>query len=311
MKLVSIVIPVYNCANSLSLCVDSVLAQTYEKLDILLIDDGSNDNSYYLCLEYKEKDSRIRVFHHENHGVSFTRNIGIENANGDYIMFIDSDDTVMPEMVEHYISTIDNCFADIVIGGIIFDREGNFEKVLPPQQADCAESAIEYIIQNNGGIFGYVPNKMYSAVLLKSNGIRFPEHIPVQEDLLFFLDAVVVAKRIVTIQYAGYVYDYSEGDKKAEHKLLIRNQIRIIEKAQKYSSIDISFSKRRLGNLLTEGLMNSRRKTSKELINDYISIEGLSKNLDPSIMDSANSRIIVWLSKHKFIHCLNLYLRLR
>ena len=97
---VSIIVPVYNVDKFLHKCVDSILAQTLTDFELLLVDDGSKDNSGLICDKYAAKDSRVRVFHKENGGVSSARNLGLENAQGDWIIFIDSDDWIEPNMLK-------------------------------------------------------------------------------------------------------------------------------------------------------------------------------------------------------------------
>ena len=103
--LISIVIPVYNVEQYLGECVDSVIAQTYREWEIILIDDGSTDSSGSICDGYAKKDDRVRVVHQTNGGVSSARNAGIEAANGEYLMFVDSDDTIIPETLALMVST--------------------------------------------------------------------------------------------------------------------------------------------------------------------------------------------------------------
>ena len=98
--LISVIIPVYNVEEYLCECVDSVLVQTYQNFEIILVDDGSTDSSGRICDEYAEKDSRISVIHQENRGPSKTRNTGLNNANGKYIYFLDSDDYIENNALE-------------------------------------------------------------------------------------------------------------------------------------------------------------------------------------------------------------------
>ena len=100
MNLISIIIPVYNVEKYLAKCLDSVLNQTYKNLEIILVDDGSKDNSGAICDEYAKRDNRIIVVHQKNSGVSKARNLGMSMATGDYIGFIDSDDTIEANMYE-------------------------------------------------------------------------------------------------------------------------------------------------------------------------------------------------------------------
>lgn len=97
---ISVIVPVYNTEHHIGECIESVLAQTYASFELLLVDDGSTDRSGKICDEYALRDSRVKVFHTENHGVSHARNTGLSNAKGDFIFFIDSDDTIEPECLE-------------------------------------------------------------------------------------------------------------------------------------------------------------------------------------------------------------------
>ncbi len=107
---ISVIVPVYNVEQYLPRCIDSILAQTFTDFELLLIDDGSRDNSGKICDEYAEKDSRIRVFHKENGGVSSARNVGLDNTCGEYVSFIDSDDWIGPSFLplipQHYNLTL-------------------------------------------------------------------------------------------------------------------------------------------------------------------------------------------------------------
>ena len=109
---VSIIIPVYNSEPYLSRCLDSVLAQTYPKIEVLLIDDGSTDNSYAICQQYAQRDSRMKVIHQQNQGAAAARNTGLDNATGEYIMFCDSDDILSEGTNIHigdWIVLVSNC----------------------------------------------------------------------------------------------------------------------------------------------------------------------------------------------------------
>ena len=114
MPKISVIVPVYNTEQYLHRCIDSILAQTYTDFELLLIDDGSKDNSGKICNEYAAKDSRVRVFHKENGGVSSARNIGLDNAKGGWISFVDSDDWISTEYLENLFNAVDNT-VDLVV----------------------------------------------------------------------------------------------------------------------------------------------------------------------------------------------------
>ena len=109
---VSVIIPVYNVEKYLKDCINSILNQTYSNWEMILVDDGSVDNSGDICDKFSKNDSRIHVIHQTNKGVSFARNKGIEKANGEYLIFIDSDDWIENNMFEEMITAINNTKAD-------------------------------------------------------------------------------------------------------------------------------------------------------------------------------------------------------
>lgn len=111
--MISVIVPVYNVELYLRKCIDSILAQTYRDLEILVVDDGSTDGSGKICDEYK-KDERVRVFHTENRGLSATRNLGLDKATGEWIGFVDSDDWIEPDMYEVLFRKAEETEADVV-----------------------------------------------------------------------------------------------------------------------------------------------------------------------------------------------------
>ena len=113
-QLVSVIIPVYNVSRYLPQCFDSVISQTYRNLEIIVIDDGSTDDSGSICDQYAEKDDRIHVIHTDNRGLASARNLGLENVSGEYISFIDSDDWIEPQTIEMRIGAALETEADIV-----------------------------------------------------------------------------------------------------------------------------------------------------------------------------------------------------
>ncbi len=123
--MISVVVPVYNVENYIERCLDSILNQTYRDLEIILVDDGSTDNSGRICDEYEKSDSRIKVIHRENGGLSAARNTGIKASCGEYLIFIDSDDYIHPKMLEILAGNLINNQSDIAICGFkkIYDDE--------------------------------------------------------------------------------------------------------------------------------------------------------------------------------------------
>lgn len=116
--LISVIVPVYNVQNYLNECVESIVSQSYKKLEIILVDDGATDNSGVICDEWKEKDNRIIVVHKKNAGLGFARNSGLEVTTGDYVMFIDSDDYIASDMIERLYDVAVKTNSDTVYCGL-------------------------------------------------------------------------------------------------------------------------------------------------------------------------------------------------
>ena len=152
-------------------CLDSIVGQTYRNLEILVIDDGSTDGSGTICDEYAEKDERIRVFHTENRGLSAARNLGLDNASGDWIGFVDSDDWIEPDMYEVLLKRAEETGADVVESGYFIDYVGKTEKYSVGQRIISGSESVEALIR--GEIKTRVWNKVYrSSLFIK---MRFPD----------------------------------------------------------------------------------------------------------------------------------------
>ena len=206
-SLISIIVPVYNSEKVLSRCLDSIIRQNYTDFELLLIDDGSTDNSGAICDEYARKDSRIRVFHKRNGGVSSARNVGLENAGGKWVTFCDSDDYVNPDWLDIYISLINVNDVDMACQGI--HRIGLY--------ASSSEycTGIEYHGDNKGALnvlcqsllLGYVWNKLLKRSIIEENKLRFDELITFKEDEEFVLRYMKCCKLISCVFSSGYNYD--------------------------------------------------------------------------------------------------------
>ena len=172
--LISIIVPVYNKEKYIKKCVDSLIKQSYSDIEIILVDDGSTDKSPEICDEYAERDSRIRVIHRENGGLSVARNTGIENANGKYLMFVDADDWVAVDFCEAALKSISENDADIAVFGICYveEKEQNIQgsQLYKNELLDNSQ-ALERLLTEE--IRNYVCNKIFKASLFLE--IRFVE----------------------------------------------------------------------------------------------------------------------------------------
>lgn len=166
-KEVSVIVPIYNAHKYLKRCIRSILDQTYENLDIVLIDDGSQDNSLEICKRFEKEDQRVRVFHKENGGVSSARNYGIKKAQGEYIVFIDADDRVETSFIESLLAKAKE--NSIVICSFVYgDEDGNIsascEMLEDSNLNDLNDFITSVVVERK--IFGSVCRRCFRVKLL-------------------------------------------------------------------------------------------------------------------------------------------------
>lgn len=190
--LISVIVPVYNKELSLEICVNSILMQTYKNLEIILIDDGSTDQSFEICKTLQLLDSRIVVYKKKNGGVSSARNLGIEKCCGNYICFVDADDTIMPNYIERLYNGIKSgkylmscCGVNRIRSSVSksLDKHKNIFFVKENDQVVSDQKYFQYIFNQDDYGGGFCWNKMYDNRLIEN--LRFDTQISFGEDLLF------------------------------------------------------------------------------------------------------------------------------
>lgn len=207
---VSVIIPVYNAEKYLNRCIDSVLAQTFSDFELLLIDDGSKDRSGEICEEYAATNSRVCVFHKDNGGVSSARNVGIDNAKGMWLIFLDSDDWIDNSYLKKIYECANRDNFDIVSTDYYLEITTQANCLKKENPTDNKDSIIRNLLTNHAG--GYLWNKLIKADLFNIYRIRFPEGIGMWEDLVVSLKLYLVAKQVRHIPIAFYHYNlYNVG----------------------------------------------------------------------------------------------------
>lgn len=209
MSKVSVVVPIYNVEQYLNKCIESIVDQTYEDLEIILVDDGSTDSSPSICDEWKKKDKRVVVIHKENGGLSSARNAGLEVATGDYIMFEDSDDWLELDIVEKCVARIENDKSDLVIFG--YKKVDENGKVLGDftfgndtyTKEEMSSQLHKRILEMS---FGYAWNKLYRLSVIKESGLTNDGSIIDREDLYFNLQLFKYLRMISYLDCVGYYY---------------------------------------------------------------------------------------------------------
>ena len=210
---VSVIVPVYNVEKYLSDCIDSILAQKYENFELLLIDDGSRDNSGKICDKYASADSRIRVFHKVNDGVGSARNMGIDNARGKWIVFIDADDKVKENYLDSFFVHSHNLSERTVvyqIGYVLRNTPGEDSSQLSNYKRSIYkdDELINFLFENNCFLKkdGSSYCTLFNLNVLKQNEIRFLDHNSAYEDVVFNLRYVAYMDEVVLVNCFEYIY---------------------------------------------------------------------------------------------------------
>ena len=223
--LISVIVPVYKVENFLKRCVDSIINQTYRNLEIILVDDGSPDNCGRICDEYQKRDSRVRVIHKDNGGLSDARNAGIEIATGQFLGFVDSDDYIAPDMYEHLYSILVNNNADISVCSASIVQEGG-----RPEYTDDEKILV---FHGQGILYSLVYEKKFTVNKLYKrqvfDGVEFPVGM-LYEDLATTYRLMEQANTIVVSFAKKYAYVQRNGS--------IMNQTAFKMKTDKIAIID-------------------------------------------------------------------------
>lgn len=205
--MISIIVPIYNVEQYLRRCIDSILAQSYTHFELLLINDGSKDASGAICDEYAAKDTRVRVFHKENGGVSSARNLGLDNAQGNYITFCDADDHVSEDWLAAYSEAIASNVDLAIQGYYAIDGDNTVEKQLQPHSGNSIEAKRQLVVDLFAQeVYYYLWVKLFRRDLLEAHHIRFDKQSVLGEDTQFISKYLEYAVSFKCIDSLGYYY---------------------------------------------------------------------------------------------------------
>ena len=296
---VSIIMPVYNKEKYIKKAIQSVLAQTMQDWELLIIDDGSTDNSFEICNSFK--DERIKAVHVENGGVSSARNIGLDMANGEYVTFIDSDDYISKD----YLQVLYNPREEMVIGGLTkVNLDGvMIGEIVPKLKGrkkiqEVAESFYEE--QISCGTYGFVAGKMIKRDIVEQKHIRFDEKIHLAEDYDFFLRIYECVSNILFLNNTGYYYvqeTENSGIVLDDSKIDFWVQIEIQSKTKRFLEEKQCFGKeeermylkRVTGYVYTILLLNQKMN-----YNNYVLMFGRLKEYVPSVLSKDMQGVGRW-----------------
>lgn len=229
MELITIIVPVYNVEKYLNECIDSLINQTYQNLEIILVDDGSKDKSGKICDKYRDLDNRIKVIHKQNEGLGYARNTGLKYAKGKYVTFIDSDDRADEDLIEKLQKGIHDTNSDTCIGG--------FKRITEQGIITYKEKYEETIFDGSdvynelfARMLGSAPNKhdairmsvwnvLYSIDIIKEYKIEFPsERVFISEDIIWDSEYYKYSNRAVVIDSIAYNYRITPGSLTKKYK---------------------------------------------------------------------------------------------
>lgn len=256
MKKVSVIVPVYNSEQYLGYCINSILSQTYSNIEVILINDGSTDNSLRICNNYAAIDRRVKVIDAENGGVSKARNLGLKYATGEFVQFVDSDDVISLNMTERLVKAIEAYKTDIVFCGM---KLVTLKDSVPVRVMDCTSEGIgkECVLDQKTFLQKMVfllwktamlegpCNRIYRMSIIKAHNIRFPENISLGEDLLMNLRYYDVCNGVALLSDKLYYYIQLNDSSltKVYREDFFNNQMMLIDLVRtflKQKSIDLN-----------------------------------------------------------------------
>ena len=273
--LISIIVPVYNVEPYLSKCLNSIINQTYRNLEIILVDDGSTDNSGKICDEYKLNDNRIKVIHQENHGIGFVRNIGLKECTGKFVAFVDSDDYIANDMIYILYNKIIEYGADIsCCANYRIERNNNIKisgANFKNKEVFCKNEIFKNYLQ---GVFGFcLWNKLFKHALIKN--MQFSRN-RVGEDMIFLTQAFNYAGLVCGCDNALYYYvkretSLTESMKKSNNKIeIFRVNKQIFEFIKNNKKDCLKIAVNNYVRFLTELYQNIYLKKNSEILKKLI-----------------------------------------
>lgn len=303
MPKISVIIPIYNSEKVLKACLNSVIHQSFIDFEVLLINDGSIDDSGNICDDYAKRDNRIKVFHKENGGVSSARNIGIGNARGEWVTFIDSDDIVEEDFLKNFVITR---YTEFSLQGMkTYGKNKAFNFKFVTSEIDIKQFFKTYTLHP---FFSGPTSKLFKLDII--NNLKFDESISFGEDSIFVLSYLKHIKNISLVDKQGYIYNNLENSLSNKKRSYIEMQnlyLTIRNEMEFFGEVDIPKHLRIITELYFVSIYsdNSLKRTEKlTLLKEikYRDLFEIYKNL------SGNSWIIKILIKLKLKYLINLIL---
>lgn len=282
--LISVIVPIYNSAPYLCKCLDSILTQTYQNIEVILVDDGSSDDCPAICDEYAGSDQRIIVLHKQNEGLVRARKDGIRLAHGEFVAFVDSDDWIVADMLESLEMLAEQNRADVVMSAVMVATEDSYTYKQNGVGADVYSGDKLQQLKNKllGGedyfsfsVLPYLWNKLWRRTLLLENLLQADESVTVGEDVVIGFPAILQAETVVVTEKAYYYYRQNNASMLLQYK----NQKRECDNARRvYGYLKNRFEELGYGALAKGGLqryfVNQIMTRSYEIVNQAMDCEG-------------------------------------
>ncbi len=319
MPIITIIVPVYNSENYISQCIESVINQDYTEWELLLIDDGSTDTSAEICNSYAGIERRIRLIKKENGGVSSARNLGISQARGDFVTFIDADDYVDKDYCSLLLKSIGQNVGMIILGMRRFLKDGSLQPIRHRMEDGTYSfaSIARYTIDDgtlSGFTFDSSCSVLYRKELIEKNHLRFDESIRFNEDGLFNAEYILHCRATIIINYEYTPYIYRYNNESVSHtidvmSIIYKHNMEAIEHKLKLFAVEIpeanileQLEKRRAALALDKLIyLAGKGDLSSKIVRDII-----SDSLNCKILNSLNRNK---MNKRKYCLCIAIYFR--
>lgn len=241
---ITIVLPAYNIEDYVDDCIQSVLNQTYRNFELIIIDDGSSDHTLAKCEKYS-KDKRIKIISQSNQGVSKARNVGIENASGKFIAFIDGDDVLSKKYLEILLNSIIKNSADMAICGYVTNIDNLENQSIEAKTKTISKENLETLIIKKKFQDCYVWNKLFKKSIIKDKNIKFPVGITIWEDIYFMFSYIEQCNKISIINQSLYYYRTRENSavNKSETIKKTMDKLTVLDLLKKLKINKLNFKK--------------------------------------------------------------------
>lgn len=319
---VSIIVPVYNVEKYISRCLNSIVNQTYKNIEIILVNDGSNDNSEVIINKYKDLDHRIKYFYQCNSGPSKARNFGIKKSTGDYITFVDADDYISSDYIENLvIEAIYNKYDIVACGYTDISKYGEI-KLNDFWNGKKKKSKIEFFKDIFKGVGGTLWGKIFKRDIIINNDIRMPTDIYMCEDLLFNLEYVLNSNTYGVINKNLYYYNRLNDNRISSQLDLsyYENFIEVLSKLEfifKQYDVDSELVNIILSSrfkdiilkfvLIEDSKYNYKFNERKQIINYILKSKYFYYYNDIIVKNDLNEKIVFMLLNKKMSKCLIIY----